>query len=103
MKHPTPKFLLTLTEDQIAGKESIEHIPAAVWVSDNPVSLATTREAVDSTTGWPCRLALRSPRRPTWKMLRTWKDLVKLGFVVTTPKNYAATKARMHGRADFAS
>ena len=103
MKHPIPEFLLTLAEDQLAGEEAIERIPAAVWVSDNPISLAVTHEAVDSTTGWPCRLALRSPRRPTWKMLRAWKDLSKLGFVVTTNRNYRATQARMRGMGDFAS
>ena len=98
MKRPIPEFLLTLTEDQIAGKERIDSVPAALWVSDNPASVAKTFEAKTSEY-----LAIRSPKNPTWRMLRAWKDLVKLGFVVTSPENYRATEARMRGMGDFAS
>ena len=95
MKHKEPAFLTTLTDEQLAGKERIDYIPAAFWVGANPTAVAQTHEADSRGHFGRGLFAVRSPKNPTWRTLRVWKDLTKLGFVMTTETNYKATRARM--------
>jgi hypothetical protein len=70
-----------LTEAQRKGEEYIfPGLPAVRWHADlaGARSMAETKPALGYAVVSP-----RHPDQPTWKMLKIWKRLSRLGFVPT--------------------
>lgn len=90
-----PAIYESLDEGQQKGIGAIPDLPEVHWVADFGVAHTPPTGAVYIPADARARCAVRD--HPAPRILRTWRDLAKAGYIPTTKRNYQATLKRLRG------